>query len=84
MIPFFNFFLFFILFLAFKIYGENYKRSEEIKTKFERSYSPTNEHAKKSDILTERPGAMRAWLSKWDPDYNVTFKSQGSSNEHHN
>jgi restriction endonuclease len=66
---------------AFKIYGENYKRSDEIRSNFERSYRATNESNRKSDILAERPGAMRAWISKWDPDYNVTFKSQGTTME---
>lgn len=67
---------------AFKIYGENYKRSEEIKKKYERGN--LGEINNKSDLLAERPGAMRAWISKWDPDYNVTFKSQGNVLENHN
>ena len=77
--------LFFInnIFLVFKIYGENHEKYQNIKDKFEKDYSKTDA-SNKSDILTERPGAMRAWLSKWDPDFNVTFKGQGSSNEHHN
>lgn len=73
----------FKLFLAFKIYGENYKRSEEIKNKFERDYARTD-RSQRSEYLTERPGAMRAWLSKWDPDYNTIFKGQGSTTEHSN
>ncbi len=68
---------------AFKIYGENFERAEKIRNKYERDYNATNA-SQRSEILTERPGAMRAWLSKWDPEFNTVFKSQGSANEHTN
>lgn len=63
----------------FKIYSENYKRYDEI---LKRENNIYNEEPRNSfevnRLKPERPGAMRAWVSKWDSDFNVTFKGVGS------
>ncbi len=68
----------------FKVYGENYEKWEDIKKQYEREEPQvyTNE-IPKSDF-PNRPGAMRAWLNKWDPEFNTGFRQTGSQTDNTN
>lgn len=66
----------------FKIYSENYKRYDEINKNAERiAPGDAKNIFQDSPVKPQRPGAMRAWVSKWDTDFNTTFKSVGSKVE---
>lgn len=68
-----------------KIYNENFDRYENINKDAENLNS-----GEARDISLNkpnnpiRPGAMRAWINKWDPDFNTTFKGVGSKTESNN
>ena len=63
----------------FKIYSENFKRYDEINRRAENIAPGDISGIFEVDRLRpERPEALRAWQSKWDPDYNITFKTVGS------
>jgi len=67
---------------AFKIYNENYSRYDDKRKKYENAPRGDSVGYPKMNPL-KRPGAMRAWISKWDPDYNTHFKQVGSQHETH-
>lgn len=69
----------------FKIYNENYKKYDDIEKNAENiGPGEYREIFETSNLRPERPGALRAWTSKWDPDYNVTYKGVGSRTEGNN
>lgn len=69
----------------FRIYNENFKRYDEINRRSENIAPGEMRDVFEIDKLKpERPGAMRAWVSKWDPDFNITFKNVGSKVESNN
>jgi len=35
----------------------------------------------RSSTPPQRPQAMRAWLNKWDPEFNTGFRQVGSQTE---
>lgn len=60
--------------------GENYEKYEQIRRKHERDGSPMDTKGiPKQDIPPLRPAAMRAWLNKWDPQFNTEYKTVGSN-----
>jgi hypothetical protein len=64
---------------VFKIYGENYKKYDQMRKKYENELpqdSPTKFNFEADNIPT-RPGAMRAWVNKWDPEVNNYFRQVG-------
>jgi len=63
----------------FKVYNENYDKYEKLRQKFESEEVPRDEPEMPKNFHMGRPGAMRPWLNKWDPDYNITFKQVGKS-----
>ena len=66
----------------FKIYNENYKKYEEINKNAERRDPGDVKDIFEIDQLRpQRSGAMRAWINKWDPDYNVSFRGVSSKVE---
>eukprot|EP00340_Litonotus_pictus_P000372 CAMPEP_0170529554 /NCGR_PEP_ID=MMETSP0209-20121228/24924_1 /TAXON_ID=665100 ORGANISM="Litonotus pictus, Strain P1" /NCGR_SAMPLE_ID=MMETSP0209 /ASSEMBLY_ACC=CAM_ASM_000301 /LENGTH=128 /DNA_ID=CAMNT_0010821655 /DNA_START=754 /DNA_END=1140 /DNA_ORIENTATION=+ len=69
----------------FKIYNENYKRYDEI-NKNEENIAPgeMRDLFEVTKLRPDRAGAMRAWVNKWDPDYNITFKGTGGKTESKN
>lgn len=68
---------------VFKIYGENYDKYETMKRKFESE--PVAKDVRDPDMNTlKRPGSLRAWVSKWDPDYNTQFKQVGNVSDTNN
>jgi|LauGreDrversion4_2_1035121.scaffolds.fasta_scaffold687620_2 hypothetical protein len=71
--------------LVFKIYGENYEKYEKLRQNFEREEAPRESpEFPRSYHMPERPGAMRQWLNKWDPQFNTTFKQVGNQAENPN
>lgn len=69
----------------FKIYSENYKRYDEINKNAENiAPGEFRDIFEVTKIKPERPGAMRSWVSKWDADYNTTFKGLGPKVESNN
>jgi hypothetical protein len=69
---------------SLKIYGENYDRAEQLRRKFESEIPGESPEWPNQYTPPQRPGAMRAWLSKWDPDYNTSFRQVGSQSENKN
>lgn len=66
----------------FKIYNENYKRYEEINRNADKiAEGEPRDIFENNKLKPSRPGAMRAWVSKWDSDFNTTFKNTGSKVE---
>ena len=66
----------------FKIYRENYARYEEINRNADNiATEDTRDIFIDKDVKPLRAGAMRAWVSKWDNEFNKTFKNVGSRNE---
>lgn len=66
----------------FKIYRENYARYEEINRNADNIITDdTTDIFIDKDIKPLRSQAMRAWVSKWDSDFNNTFKNVGSKSE---
>jgi hypothetical protein len=64
---------------VFKIYSENFKKYDEMRKKYERELpqdSP-NKPDTENDFIPTRPGAMRAWVNKWDPEFNNSFRQVG-------
>jgi hypothetical protein len=66
---------------AFKIYGENHEKYENLRKKFENEVPGESPGWPSNNEPPTRPGAMRAWVSKWDPDYNIKFKQVGNQSE---
>jgi carbonic anhydrase/acetyltransferase-like protein (isoleucine patch superfamily) len=64
----------------FKKYGENYARGDEIRSKFENEI-PGESPGWPNQEIPQRPGVMRAWVNKWDPDYNTKYKQVGTQLE---
>jgi len=69
---------------AFKIYSENYEKYDNLRKKFENEVPGESPGWPNNYEAPKRPGAMRAWVSKWDPDYNIQFKQVGSQMENTN
>ncbi len=69
---------------AFKIYGENYQKHDELRKKFETEIPGESPGWPNTYNPPTRPGAMRAWVSKWDPEYNTSFKQPGNTTENKN
>ena len=69
---------------SLKVYGENYKRAEEVRQRFENEVPGESPEWPNQYTPPQRPGAMRAWLSKWDPDYNTEFRQVGTNSENRN
>lgn len=66
----------------FKIYNENNKRYDEINRREEELHPGEQRDIFEDKIIKPvRSGAMRAWINKWDSDFNVTFKNVGSKVE---
>jgi len=59
---------------VFKKYNQNYERAEDLRKKFESEVPGESPGWPDHTVPPQRPGAMRAWVSKWDPDYNVKFR----------
>lgn len=69
----------------FKIYRENYKKYDEINRNAENiARGDPADIWDTNPIKPQRPGAMRAWTSKWDSNFNKTFKMVGSRAESNN
>jgi carbonic anhydrase/acetyltransferase-like protein (isoleucine patch superfamily) len=69
----------------FKIYNENYKRYDEINRRADNiTPGDQGDSMEVNKLYPERPGAMRSWVSKWDADFNITFKNTGSKVEANN
>lgn len=66
---------------AFKIYSENFDKYDKMRGKFENEMPGESAGFPQRNEPT-RPGAMRAWISKWDPDYNTQFRQTGTKMEH--
>jgi carbonic anhydrase/acetyltransferase-like protein (isoleucine patch superfamily) len=66
---------------AFKIYGENFEKYDNLRKKFENDVPGESPGWPNNSQPLTRPGAMRAWVSKWDPDYNNQFKQVGNQSE---
>ena len=58
---------------VFKIQGENFKKYDDLRKRFENEIP--GETVFTDSNIPKRAGAMRAWINKWDPDYNVHFKT---------
>jgi len=73
----------FIRKIVFKVYGENYDKYENLKKQYEREdFVKVNDRGlPKSSTMSERPGTMRAWINKWDPEFNTEFKQVGSQTD---
>ncbi len=63
---------------SLKIYGENFQKSEDFRKKIENEISGESPEWPNQYTPPTRPGAMRAWLSKWDPEYNTEFRQVGN------
>lgn len=64
------------------MYGENYDKYEQLKRQYEREdHVVVNKNEMEREKPLERPGAMRAWLNKWDPDFNTGFKQVGTQSD---
>jgi carbonic anhydrase/acetyltransferase-like protein (isoleucine patch superfamily) len=66
---------------AFKVYGENYEKYDNLRRKYENEVPGESPGWPDATEPPKRPGAMRAWVSKWDPDYNIHFKQVGNQTE---
>jgi carbonic anhydrase/acetyltransferase-like protein (isoleucine patch superfamily) len=69
---------------SLKVYSENYSRGDALRKKFENEIPGESPEWPNQYVPPQRPGAMRAWLSKWDPDYNTEFKQVGNQTENRN
>lgn len=69
---------------SLKIYNENYDHKDQLRRKFESEIPGESPGFPSQDVPPQRPGAMRSWVSKWDPDYNVKFKQVGTQIENRN
>ncbi len=65
---------------AFRKYTENFDRADALRRSFEEEIPGESGDLPSMDI-PERPGAMRAWTSKWDPDYNSKFRRVSAQSE---
>ncbi len=69
---------------SLKVYGENYQRGDEVRKRFENETPGESPPWPNQYTPPTRPGAMRAWLSKWDPEYNSEFRQIGNQAENRN
>ena len=69
---------------SLKVYSENYKRGDDVRRKFENETRGESPEWPNQYTPPQRPGAMRAWLNKWDPDYNTEFRQVGNQAENRN
>ena len=69
---------------SLKVYSENYARGDALRKKFESEIPGESPEWPNQYVPPQRPGAMRAWVSKWDPDYNTEFKQVGNQTENRN
>lgn len=69
--------------LVFKIYGENYEKYDKLRKQYEREEFPKQSSSgiPEPSKPSNRPLAMRAWLNKWDPEFNTQFKSTGTKSD---
>ena len=71
---------------VFHVYGENYEKYEKLKKQYENEdyQGVITPDQPRSPNPSERPGAMRAWLNKWDPEFNTEFKQVGTQSDNAN
>lgn len=67
-----------------KVYGENYAKYDSMRSKFENEVPGSVSPGFQQEKFNQRPGAMRAWINKWDPEYNVGFRQTGTQQENTN
>lgn len=67
----------------FKVYQENFDKYDQLNKEFEHEEAP-RDNAGFYKSYGNSPGAMRAWLNKWDPDFNTEFRQKGTQIENNN